>query len=119
MLFNRELFSRKGAKAQRRKRVSCCISFASLRLCGRRFLICTRSILLLCCLPSKMTVAQQTSGYQVARVMTHLKIDGRLDERAWADTEVAELAWSPTLQNDFHVLPRLGEIVFTDQRVPK
>src|SRR5690349_7709114 len=33
--------------------------------------------------------------------------------------EVAELAWSPTLQADFHVLPRLGEIVFTDERVPK
>jgi hypothetical protein len=33
--------------------------------------------------------------------------------------KVAELAWSPTLQDDFHVLPRLGEIVFTDRRVPK
>ena len=32
---------------------------------------------------------------------------------------VAELAWSPTLQNDFHVLPRMGEIVFTDRQVPK
>ena len=32
---------------------------------------------------------------------------------------VAELAWSPTLQNDFHILPRLGEIVFTDRQVPK
>jgi len=32
---------------------------------------------------------------------------------------VAELAWSPTLQGDFHVLPRLGEIVFTNRRVPK
>jgi len=32
---------------------------------------------------------------------------------------VAELAWSPTLQDDFHVLPRMGEIVFTEQRVPK
>jgi hypothetical protein len=32
---------------------------------------------------------------------------------------VAELAWSPTLQDDFHVLPRLGEIVFTDHQVPK
>lgn len=31
----------------------------------------------------------------------------------------AELAWSPTLQDDFHILPRLGEIVFTDRRVPK
>jgi Carbohydrate-binding family 9 len=31
----------------------------------------------------------------------------------------AELAWSPTLQNDFHVLPKLGEIVFTDRQVPK
>jgi hypothetical protein len=33
--------------------------------------------------------------------------------------EVAELAWSPTLQDDFHVLSRLGEIVFTDRKVPK
>jgi hypothetical protein len=33
--------------------------------------------------------------------------------------QVAELAWSPTLQDDFHVLPRLGEIVFTDRSVPK
>jgi hypothetical protein len=33
--------------------------------------------------------------------------------------KVAELAWSPTLQDDFHVLPRLGEIVFTDRFVPK
>jgi hypothetical protein len=33
--------------------------------------------------------------------------------------QVAELAWSPTLQDDFHVLGRLGEIVFTDHRVPK
>jgi len=32
---------------------------------------------------------------------------------------VAELAWSPTLQDDFHVLPRMGEIVFTNRRVPK
>ncbi len=32
---------------------------------------------------------------------------------------IAELAWSPTLQNDFHVLSRMGEIVFTDHRVPK
>jgi len=31
---------------------------------------------------------------------------------------VAELAWSPTLQDDFHVLPRMGEIVFTERRVP-
>ena len=31
---------------------------------------------------------------------------------------VAELAWSPTLQDDFHVLPRLGEIVFTNRQVP-
>ena len=30
----------------------------------------------------------------------------------------AELAWSPTLQDDFHVLPRLGEIVFTRKKVP-
>jgi hypothetical protein len=33
--------------------------------------------------------------------------------------EVVEVAWSPTLQDDFHVLSRLGEIVFTDRRVPK
>ena len=33
--------------------------------------------------------------------------------------KVAELAWSPTLQDDFHVLPRLGEIVFTDHQLPK
>ena len=33
--------------------------------------------------------------------------------------KVAELAWSPTLQDDFHVLSRLGEIVFTDHQVPK
>jgi hypothetical protein len=33
--------------------------------------------------------------------------------------KVAELAWSPTLQDDFHVLPRLGELVFTDRQVPK
>jgi hypothetical protein len=33
--------------------------------------------------------------------------------------KVAELAWSPTLQDDFHVLPRLGEIVFTDRQVPR
>ena len=33
--------------------------------------------------------------------------------------KVAELAWSPTLQDDFHVLSRLGEIVFTDRQVPK
>ena len=32
---------------------------------------------------------------------------------------VAELAWSPTLQDDFHVLPRLGELVFSDRVVPK
>jgi len=31
----------------------------------------------------------------------------------------AELAWSPTLQDDFHVLPKLGEIVFSDRTVPK
>jgi len=33
--------------------------------------------------------------------------------------KVAELAWSPTMQDDFHILARLGEIVFTDRRVPK
>ena len=33
--------------------------------------------------------------------------------------EVAELAWSPTLQDDFHILPRFGELVFTDRQVPK
>jgi hypothetical protein len=30
---------------------------------------------------------------------------------------VAELAWSPTLKPDFHVLSRLGELVFTDRQV--
>jgi hypothetical protein len=30
----------------------------------------------------------------------------------------AELAWSPTLKNDFHVPDRFGEIVFTDRQVP-
>ena len=39
--------------------------------------------------------------------------------RVESKPEVAELAWSPTLQPDFHVLPRLGEIVFTDERVPR
>jgi hypothetical protein len=29
-----------------------------------------------------------------------------------------ELAWSPTLQNDFHVPKRFGEIVFTARMVP-
>ncbi len=33
--------------------------------------------------------------------------------------EAAELAWSPTLQDDFHVLPKLGELVFTNKQVPK
>jgi hypothetical protein len=33
--------------------------------------------------------------------------------------DVVELAWSPTMQDDFHVLPRMGEIVFTNRRVPK
>jgi Carbohydrate-binding family 9 len=33
--------------------------------------------------------------------------------------EVAELAWSPTLQDDFHVLPKFGEIVFTNRQVPQ
>lgn len=33
--------------------------------------------------------------------------------------EVAELAWSPTLQDDFHILPKLGELVFTNREVPK
>ena len=32
--------------------------------------------------------------------------------------EVAEVSWSPTLQDDFHVLSRLGEIVFIDRTVP-
>jgi hypothetical protein len=32
---------------------------------------------------------------------------------------VAELAWSPTLQDDFHVPAKFGELVFTDRRVPK
>ena len=39
----------------------------------------------------------------------------RVDRRP----EVAELAWSPTLQDDFHILRRFGELVFTDRRVPK
>jgi hypothetical protein len=30
----------------------------------------------------------------------------------------AELAWSPTLKNDFHVPSRFGEIVFTNRQVP-
>ena len=30
----------------------------------------------------------------------------------------AEMAWSPTLRNDFHVPGRFGEIVFTERRVP-
>jgi len=33
--------------------------------------------------------------------------------------ESAELAWSPTLQDDFHILPRFGEIVFTNRQLPK
>jgi len=33
--------------------------------------------------------------------------------------EVAELAWSPTLQDDFHILSRFGELVFTDRQLPK
>ncbi|MBA2705192.1 MAG: hypothetical protein H0U60_15245 [Blastocatellia bacterium] len=33
--------------------------------------------------------------------------------------EPAELAWSPTLQDDFHILPRFGEIVFTNRQLPK
>lgn len=32
--------------------------------------------------------------------------------------EVAELAWSPTLEDDFHVLPKFGELIFTNRRVP-
>ncbi len=39
----------------------------------------------------------------------------RVDRRP----EVAELAWSPTLQDDFHILERFGELVFTDRDVPK
>src|SRR6476659_349128 len=31
---------------------------------------------------------------------------------------VAELAWSPTLQDDFHVPAKFGELVFTDRQVP-
>jgi len=73
MPFNRELFSRKGAKAQRRK----------------------------------------------GNAGTHAPSWRMNLYRVESKPEVAELAWSPTLQNDFHVLPRLGEIVFTDQRVPK
>jgi len=33
--------------------------------------------------------------------------------------EIAELAWSPTMQDDFHILRRFGELVFTDREVPK
>jgi len=33
--------------------------------------------------------------------------------------KTAELAWSPTLQDDFHVLSKLGELVFTDRKVGK
>ena len=33
--------------------------------------------------------------------------------------EPAELAWSPTLQDDFHILSRFGELVFTNRQVPK
>jgi hypothetical protein len=32
--------------------------------------------------------------------------------------EIAEVAWSPTLKDDFHVLSRFGELVFTDRIVP-
>ena len=39
--------------------------------------------------------------------------------RVESKPQVAESAWSPTLQPDFHVLPRLGEILFTEQRVPR
>lgn len=31
---------------------------------------------------------------------------------------VAELAWSPTLQDDFHILRRFGELVFSSRLVP-
>jgi len=31
----------------------------------------------------------------------------------------AELAWSPTLKDDFHTPPRFGEIVFTNRQVPR
>ncbi len=30
----------------------------------------------------------------------------------------AEIAWSPTLKGDFHVLEKFGEIIFTDKPVP-
>jgi hypothetical protein len=33
--------------------------------------------------------------------------------------DVAELAWSPTLQDDFHILLRFGELIFSNRRVPK
>ena len=39
----------------------------------------------------------------------------RVDRRP----EVAELAWSPTLQDDFHILRRFGELVFADREVPR
>lgn len=32
--------------------------------------------------------------------------------------EIAEVAWSPTLKEDFHVVSRFGELVFTDRIVP-
>ena len=32
--------------------------------------------------------------------------------------EIAEVAWSPTLKDDFHVPSRFGELVFTDRIVP-
>jgi len=38
----------------------------------------------------------------------------RVDQRP----AISELAWSPTLQNDFHVPKRFGEIVFTVRQVP-
>jgi hypothetical protein len=38
----------------------------------------------------------------------------RVDQRP----AISELAWSPTLQNDFNVPKRFGEIVFTARQVP-
>lgn len=32
--------------------------------------------------------------------------------------KAAELAWSPTLREDFHVPARFGEIIFTERKVP-
>src|ERR1051325_2187570 len=38
------------------------------------------------CVVNMTVLAQQIPTYHVARVTTQLKIDGRIDERAWAET---------------------------------